>query len=352
MLQLRELGRTTQRFRSERRRVLLLERRLERGREHVRVEDARVRVVEDRGLDAAREQRVRLAREELVERVVARDEDGQPSLASPCAPPLLAQRCDRAGEADGDRAVEEPDVDPELERVRRGHAEELALDETALDLAALLRRVAGAVRSEPARRRTVEALRREAVDELRRLAALGEADRPQPTRRELREQPRGIPERARAQPELRVEERRVPDHDLALGPCGRVLIDDRRGLAGQLQRELARVRDRRGREEELRLRVVDPGEPPQPPEDVRHVRAEDAAVHVCLVDDDVAEVREHVSPAVVVREDADVEHVRVRQHDVRPLADLPPALARRVAVVDRGAEPLQPELGERARLVL
>ena len=153
VLQLRELGRTTQRLRAERRRVLLLERRLERGREHVRVEDARVRVVEDRGLDAAREQRVRLAREELVERVVARDEDGQPSLASPCAPPLLAQRCDRAGEADGDRAVEEPDVDPELERVRRGHAEELALDETTLDLAALLRRVAGPVRSEAARSR-------------------------------------------------------------------------------------------------------------------------------------------------------------------------------------------------------
>ena len=82
------------------------------------------------------------------------------------------------------------------------------------------------------------------------------------------------------------------------------------------------------------------------------MRAEDAAVHVRLVDDDVAEVREHVAPAVVVREDADVEHVRVREHDVRPLADLPAALARRVAVVDRRPEPLQPELGERARLVL
>ena len=43
------------------------------------------------------------------------------------------------------------------------------------------------------------------------------------------------------------------------------------------------------------------------------MRSEDAAVHVRLVDDDVAEVREHVAPAVVVREDADVEHVRVRQ---------------------------------------
>ena len=49
------------------------------------------------------------------------------------------------------------------------------------------------------------------------------------------------------------------------------------------------------------------------------MRAEDAAVDVRLVDDDEAQVRENVSPAVVVREHADVEHVRVREDDVRPL---------------------------------
>jgi hypothetical protein len=53
-----------------------------------------------------------------------------------------------------------------------------------------------------------------------------------------------------------------------------------------------------------------------------------------------------------VRQDADVEHVRVREDDVRPLADLPAPLARRIAVVDCRAEPLQPELGERASLIL
>ena len=115
----------------------------------MRVEDPRVRVVEDRRLDAAREERVRLAREELVERVVARDEDREPAVAPSGASPLLAQRRDGSREADRDRAVEEADVDPELERVGRRHAEELALDEPPLDLAALLRGVAGAVGSEP-----------------------------------------------------------------------------------------------------------------------------------------------------------------------------------------------------------
>ena len=73
----------------------------------------------------------------------------------------------------------------------------------------------------------------------------------------------------------------------------------------------------------------------QPPEHVADVRAEDAAVDVRLVDDDVAEVLEHVAPAVVVREDADMEHVGVGQDQVRPLADLPAPVELGVAVVDR-----------------
>ena len=82
------------------------------------------------------------------------------------------------------------------------------------------------------------------------------------------------------------------------------------------------------------------------------MRAEDAAVDVRLVDDDEAEVREHVAPAIVPREDPDVEHVRVRQEDVRPLADLPALLGLRVAVVDRRLHALQPERLQRPCLIL
>jgi hypothetical protein len=77
----------------------------------VRVENPGIRVIEDRGLYAAGEERVRLAREELVERVVRRDEDREPALASAGTSPLLPERCDRAREADRDRAVEKADVD-------------------------------------------------------------------------------------------------------------------------------------------------------------------------------------------------------------------------------------------------
>src|SRR5207253_3110471 len=82
---------------------------------------------------------------------------------------------------------------------------------------------------------------------------------------------------------------------------------------------------------------VDPRQPPQAPQDVGDVRAEDAAVDVRLVDDDEAEVVEEVAPEVVAREDADVEHVRVREHEIRPAADLASPLGRRVSVVARPA---------------
>ena len=82
------------------------------------------------------------------------------------------------------------------------------------------------------------------------------------------------------------------------------------------------------------------------------MRAEHAAVDVRFVDDDVAEVCEYVAPAVVVRQQADVHHVGVRQDHVRPLADLPTLLGRRVAVVDRRLQPRQLQLGQRAELIL
>jgi hypothetical protein len=82
------------------------------------------------------------------------------------------------------------------------------------------------------------------------------------------------------------------------------------------------------------------------------VRAEHAAVDVRLVDDDEREVREHVAPHAVVRQHADVQHVRVREDQVRAVADRAPLLARGVAVVDRVPEEALADARERARLVL
>ena len=190
------------------------------------------------------------------------------------------------------------------------------------------------------------------MDQLDRFAALREADRPQPMRDEAGQQPRGVAEGTGAHAQLGVDQLGVPERDRPLGRRRGVAVDHGRRLAEQRFGELRRVRDRRRGEHELRLRSVRPGEPAEPPEDVADVRSEDAAVDVCLVDDDEAEVREHVAPAVVVRQHAHVEHVRVGQNDVRPFADLPAPLALGVAVVDRRLDALDAEGLQRAGLIL
>ena len=126
-----------------------LQRRLVRGAQQVRGVELLVLVVEDRGLDRALEELVGVAAEELVERVLAGDVDRQPAPAPPGAAPHLAQRGDRPRERHADRRVQRADVDPQLQRVGRDDAEQLAVDQPRLELAPLLRRVARPVGRDP-----------------------------------------------------------------------------------------------------------------------------------------------------------------------------------------------------------
>jgi hypothetical protein len=251
--------------------VALAQRPFEGGREDVPVEDARVRVVQDGGLDTPAHQRLGLPHEELVEGVLARHEHGQARAAPAGAPPLLAQARDRPREAHRDGAVEQADVDPELERVRGGDAEELSLDEPALDVAPLGRRVARPVGGEARSRLRIEAVGGEAVDQLSCLAALREADRPQPAGHELGQEAGALPERAGTKLQRLVEYRRVPERDRARRPRGAVVGDDPCLDPEERAGELARVGDRRRGEQELRLRAVDTRQPPQPSQHVADV---------------------------------------------------------------------------------
>ncbi len=82
------------------------------------------------------------------------------------------------------------------------------------------------------------------------------------------------------------------------------------------------------------------------------MRAEDAAVGVRLVDDDPAQVRDEVTPALVVGQEPHVHHVRVGEDQVRAAPETRAVLARRVAVVDRVAQVGKLEGRELPRLVL
>ena len=74
-------------------------------------------------------------------------------------------------------------------------------------------------------------------------------------------------------------------------------------------------------------------ESPEAAQHVGHVAAEDAAIGVQLVDDDVAEVLEQHRPLRVMGQDPRVHHVGIGQHQVGARPHGPPGILRRVAIV-------------------
>jgi hypothetical protein len=173
------------------------------------------------------------------------------------------------------------------------------------------------------------------LDQLDAAARVEEADRADLALHQAGEQAGRLRQRRRTLAEALVDERRVPHRDFTLGARGAVLVDQQEVEAGQPLGQVARVGDRRAREDEAGLAAVRACQPPQAPQHVRDVGAEHAAIDVSLVDHDPGEVREHVSPGAVVRQHPHVQHVRVGEDEVRALSDRTPLLARRVAVVDR-----------------
>jgi hypothetical protein len=313
-------------------------------------------VVEDRRLDWAIEELVGVTAEELVESVVARDIERKPPVAPPSATPHLAQAGDGPGEGDADGGVEVADVDPELERVGRHDREQLAVGQPALDLAPLRGGVAGAIRSDPLRQvgpsLLLEPQPREALDQLHSPPRLEEADRPHLAADEVRHQAGRFRQRGRPCAGVLVDQRGIPHRHLALGARGAVGVHQPELEPAEAFRELDRVGDRGARQHEPRLGPVRVRQPAKAAEHVGHVRAEHTAIGVRLVDHHPGQVRERVAPALVVRQHPDMEHVRVREDQVRARPDRPSLLARGVAVVDRVAKERRPELRELPGLVL
>ena len=213
---------------------------------------------------------------------------------------------------------------------------------------------ARAPRARAPRARPFEILLDDSRQDLDTLARFDEADRARALADQSREDFRGLGERRTPRAERLVGQGWVPHRDLP-PRCRRVVAVDQLHIlqARQALRELARVRDCRRRQQEARRGPVCRRDPSQAAQHVRDVRPENPAVDVRLVDHHHREVREQLAPGAVIREDPEVQHIRVAQHHVRAPADLRARLARRVAVVDRRSHPLaETERGERPCLVL
>ncbi len=295
-----------------------------------------------------------MAAEELIERVLAGDVDSQTAPASPRASPHLLEARDGSREADADRCVELADIDTQLQRVGRDHPEQLAHRQPTLDVLPLRRGVSGAIGSDALRKLGFEPIDRVAQDQLDSLARLDEADRAGTLRDELGEELGCLIQRRCAQPELLVEQRRVPHRDVTRRLRRGVVIDEVERLKSREPLgKLDRVSDRRARQQEPRLTPMDRRRTTQATQHIADVRAEYAPVHVGLVDNHERQVRQQLSPRGVVGQDPDVKHVGVGEDQVAALADRGSLVARRVAVVDRRADGVtQPEGMKCPRLVL
>ena len=160
--------------------ILIRQRALVCRAEQVGAEDQRALVVEDRRLHASLQEVLRVTAEELVQRVLSCQVEGQASSAPAGPTPHLAQRGDRAGKGHNHRGVQLADVDAELQRVGRDHRAQLAAHQAALELAPLLGGVAGAVGGDQLRQLAVRARElfpHQPAQQLHRLARLDEADR-------------------------------------------------------------------------------------------------------------------------------------------------------------------------------
>ena len=129
-----------------------------------------------------------------------------------------------------------------------------------------------------------------------------------------------------------------------------VVVDQLHGRLEHALGELARVGDGGAGADEDRIRAVVVADAPQASHDVGDVAAEQAAVRVQLVDDDVLQVLEQLEPLGVVREDRRVEHVRVGDDDLAGGAHDRADVRRRVPVVGVRLEADLGRIGQRAQL--
>ena len=287
------------------------------------------------------EEIIRMLDDVLVERCARRHQHRRRGrLPPPGAPGPLPGGGDRPRISRHHDRIERADVDPELERVGRHHGPYLAIAQLALDLAALLRKISAAIAAHHLRRQRPPVDRvleirnqdfgREAVigEHQRLLVALDEFERDSPRLVDI----------AAPNPQLPVDHGRIVEEEIFFARRRAVAVDHFEGRLGQGLGQLAGIGDGRRGADELRRRSVEFADAAQPPQQIRHVAAVNAAIVVQLVDDPVAQLLEQLGPLGVMRQDAGMQHVGIGHHDAGPLPDRLARVLRRIAVVGEGAQ--------------
>ena len=231
------------------------------------------------------------------------DEDGDAHrLPAAGAADLLPGRGDGAGIAGEDGGVQPADVDAELQRVGADDAEHLAVAQAPLDGPPLRGQVAAAIAAHPRPRAAAFA---ERLADRREQQLDG---RPRPPEddglaagpQERQRPALGEREGRAARAGRRIEQWRIDEEEVPLAGRRAVAVDEPGRPPGERPGQLRRVADGGRAAHDDRVRAVVGAQPEEPPQDVRDVAAEHAAVGVQLVDDDDPELLEQLEPLRVV----------------------------------------------------
>ena len=270
--------------------VLRGQRALQRRVVQVAAQDVRVRRVEHAALHRASQQRLGVMHQEGIHRLIAGNQHHQRALpATPSPARLLSKRRHRTRIARHHHSVEPADVDTQLERVRRGHAQDVALVQGALQRTTVLRQIARPIRRDPPRKirppRSAQILLRAHRHNLRSRPRAHKRQSPRPLthqpphyRRRLRR--RRVPHRGAVLTLRALDETRLPQHHGALTRRRRIHIHRPHRPATQQLRVLRRSRRRRRRKHQRRLRTVRAGEAKQASKNEGHIGAEHPSIGV------------------------------------------------------------------------
>ena len=264
--------------------------------------DVRVVRVQHRRLDTGGEDELRVLHQVLIQRVFpGHEDDGGSAPRPPSASGLLPERRQTSRVPGNDHGIHSRDVHPQLQGVRRDHGVDPARLQPGLKIATFLGQVSRAVRGDDAAGgHLILGVHR---DHLGHGAGLHEADRlttliHQPCHQGCRILAQGL--------------FGLPQHDVP-GWLGRgILVNDFDVLhADECGTGLSSVRRGGTGEDEDRVGSVHAAQSTQTTQHLGHMGAEDPAIAVCLVDDDVLQRTKQPRPPGVVGQDGLVQHVGV-----------------------------------------
>ena len=292
-------------------------------------------------LGRAGEKILRMLDDKLIQGTRRSDQHGAGTPFAPPRPPgALPGRGDRAGISGHDRHVQRSDVDAEFERIGRDHGPDLAAAQAALDLPPLQRKIPAAIAFHYFRRagRLRIILLQIREQHFGMQPAVGENNRLKPALQKLPGDAPRLIDIAAANAQKLVHDRRIVEDKIFFGRRRAVPVEHFHIGTDQPSGKLPGIGDRRRRKNELRLPAVKPGDAPEPAQHVRQMTAENPAVRVQLVDDDVLQIFEKARPFRVVRQYARVQHVGIGENDMPVLPDRLPRIGGRIAVIGEYSE--------------